>query len=107
VSGYGYTNSGTLTSGDLTVRPGVSVTGSGTLPGKNGGSATVSVNVNNFLFWSFGTVTVSDPGAGLPATTGYIFFAPPPSRNVSGAGFTFANGSFKSYTVSLRITDNS
>jgi hypothetical protein len=104
VSGYGYANAGALTSGNFVVKSG-STTGGGTLPGVNGGSATVSVNVNQFLFWGFGTVTVSDPGAGLPSTTGYVLFGPAPSRNVSGSGFTFANGAVKNYTVSLRITD--
>jgi hypothetical protein len=104
VSGYGYANAGSLTSGNFVVKAG-STTGGGTLPGVNGGSATVSVNVNQFLFWGFGTVTVSDPGAGLPSTTGYVLFGPAPSRNVSGSGFTFVNGAVKSYTVSLRITD--
>lgn len=104
MSGYGYTNSGPLTSGGFTVKPGVSVTGSGTLVGKTGGTATVRVDVKQVLFWSFGTVTVSDPNAGLPSTTGYVFFGPAPSRNVTGAGFTVSNNQFKSYSVRLGIT---
>jgi hypothetical protein len=107
VSGLGYTNSGALTSGNFVVKPGTSVTGGGTLPGKNGGSATVSVSVSNFFFWGFGSVTVSDPGAGLPTTTGYVFFGPSPSRAISAPGFSFTNGAFKSFTVGLKITDNS
>jgi hypothetical protein len=106
VSGYHYTNSGTLTSGNFTVKPGVSTTGSGTLTGTNGGSATVSVSVTRILFWGFGTVTVSDPGASLPATTGYVLFGPAPSANISAPGFSFTNGVFKSFTVGLRIVDN-
>jgi hypothetical protein len=104
VSGLGYANAGALTTGNFVVKSG-STTGGGTLPGVNGGSATVSVSVNQFLFWSFGTVTVSDPGAGLPSTTGYVLFGPLPSRNVAGSGFTVVNGAVKNYTISLRITD--
>ena len=107
VGGYGYSNSGALTSGNFNVRPGISVTGGGTMPGKNGGTATVSVSVNQILFWGFGTVTVSDPGAALPQSTGYVLFGPSPSNSVTGSGFSFANNQFKSFTVGLRIQDNS
>ncbi len=104
VSGMGYSNNAALSSGGFTVKPGVSVTGGGTLPGKNGGTATVRVDVKQFLFWSFGTVTVADPNAGLPSTTGYVFFGPSPSRVVTGSGFTTVNNQFKSYTVRLGIS---
>jgi hypothetical protein len=65
------------------------------------------VSVNNFLWWGFGTVTVSDPGAALPSSTGYVFFGPQPSNNVNGTGFSFENFQFKTFNVGLNIVDNS
>lgn len=105
VGGYGYTNNTALSSGDLSARPGVSFTGSGTFPGKNGGTGTVRVDVKQFLFWSFGSVTVSDPNAALPTTTGYVLFGPSVSSYANGSGFTLTNGQFKSYNVSMSLTE--
>jgi len=100
---YNYSNTGGVTSGSFSV--GASgVGGGGTIPGVSGGSATVSVNVQQFLFWTFGTVTVADPGAGLPYLTGYVLFGPAPSSHVTAFGFSFDNFQFKTYTINVNIT---
>ncbi len=110
---YGYQNSGAVGGAGYAVTSdqfGISsVTGSGTLPGKNGGTASVSIDVNRFLFWTFGSVTVNDPGAGINLGAPLIF-APAPAgskaaASVSAGWFTFADG-FKTYTIDLTVGDN-
>ncbi len=86
------------------------MSGSGTLPGANGGLATVSVEMNRFLFWTFGYVTVNDPGAGIDNLTAPIFFAPVPRDNgngvsVSSSWFNFGANGFKSYTINATFRD--
>jgi hypothetical protein len=104
VSGAGYSNSGSITSGGFTVTPN-SVAGFGTLLGKSGtGAASVSINVQKFLVWGFGTVTVSDPGSGLAPVTGYVVFGPAPGKTTVGYGFSFVNGQFKTYTITVTVT---
>ena len=77
--GVNYTNSGTLTSGNLTVGPLLgpvgSVTGTGTIPGTNGGEATVTFDVAKFWIFSvyLGHIAVSDPGAGVNTDTPVLF----------------------------------
>jgi hypothetical protein len=104
VGGAGYSNSGPVTSGSFVVTPGTFVGGSGTLAGTKGGSATVSISVQKFLTWGFGTVTVFDPGAGLSPITGYVLFGAAPGKTTVGYGFSFVNGVFHSYTVTVTIT---
>ncbi|MDR3648751.1 MAG: protease pro-enzyme activation domain-containing protein [Acidimicrobiales bacterium] len=66
-----YTNSGSLTSGSFSVTPSsgtiTSVTGTGTIPGLKGGSATITVKIQRYTFAGLsaylGTISVSDPGA--------------------------------------------
>ena len=67
-------NSGSLTSGGFTVNPVTgtiaSVSGTGTIPGLKGGSATIKVAIQReslpFLGWFYaGYVSVCDPGAHL------------------------------------------
>ena len=105
VAGANYTNTGPLTSGAFNISPGNSASGSGTLLGKSGsGVATVSLSVQKFLIWGFGTVTVSDPGSGLPPVTGYVVFGPAPGKTTVGYGFSFVGGVFKSYTITVTVT---
>jgi hypothetical protein len=101
--GYSYSNSGQLTSGSMVGIPGQTIGGGGTLPGLNGGSATVSASVNTFLFWRFGTISVMDPGAGLPYLTAYVLFAPTSGTSTTGWGFQFVNGQFKNYSVTISV----
>jgi len=112
--GVNYTNSGNVV-GDFSVGAdgsGVtSINGFGTLPGKNGGTAAVSVSINRFLWWSFGSVQVNDPGAGVNSLGAPLIFAPTPagtkaSTTVSAGWFTF-DGGFKSYTITATINDRS
>jgi hypothetical protein len=114
ISGYGYANAGTV-SGDFAIgtdATGVrSVSGVGGLPGANGGSATVSVGMTRHLYWTFGSVSVSDPGAGI-RLTGRRVLGPPMAKfgntvTVSGSWFTFSwRAGFKPYTITATITDN-
>ena len=103
VGGAGYTNSGPVTSGSFIVTPGTFVGGAGTLAGTHGGSATVSISIQKFLVWGFGTVTVTDPGAGLAPVTGYVLFGAAPSNTTTAYGFSFAGGVFRSYTITVTI----
>jgi hypothetical protein len=115
VSGFGYTNSGAVSGAGYTISTdayGVTaVRGSGTLPGKNGGTATVSVNITRNLYWGFGEVSVSDPSAGINLT-GYAFFSPVPykfgnSSTVSGSWLLWVpNRGFVPYTITATVTDN-
>jgi hypothetical protein len=87
-----------------------SINGFGTFPGKNGGTASVAVSVNRFLWWSFGNINVNDPGAGINSVQAPLIFAPVPAGSktaakVSAGWFTFDNG-FKSYTIDLTVGDN-
>ena len=110
-----YTNSATLNSGNLTVSTSggavTSVAGAGTLPGTNGGDATVSFAVNRFLWFPIylGSVNVSDPGAAFAQNTVVLFG----SVTSPGAGqatstntwFRFENWQFKVYTLTWTVTD--
>jgi DnaJ-class molecular chaperone len=62
-----YINSGPITSGSLKVEPStgpvISVTGTLTIPGAAGGTATIAVAIARVLGVGVGIVTVSDPGA--------------------------------------------
>jgi DnaJ-class molecular chaperone len=64
-----YTNNATVTSGSVKVEPStgpvISVTGTVTIPGAAGGTATIAVAIARVLGVSVGLVTVSDPGAGV------------------------------------------
>jgi len=112
--GYGYQNSGNVSGGGFYVATDgagiASIGGFGTLPGTNGGTASVSVSVNRFLWWSFGSITVNDPSAGINQVTAPLLFAPTPAGNktaasVSAGWFSF-DGGFKSYTIDLTVGDN-
>ena len=67
-----YANAGPITSGSVTVNPASgaveSAQGTVTIPGAHGGTATVSVRVVRYFGIYLGTVTVTDPGAGLSTT---------------------------------------
>jgi len=104
VTGAGYSNTGVVTSGSYVVSSGNSVAGSGTIAGTHGGSATLSISVTKFLVWGFGTVTVSDPAAGLKPITGYVLFGPVPGKTTVAHAGAFVNGVFKSYTITVTIT---
>ncbi len=104
VSGAGYSNTGAVTSGSFIVSPGKSVVGAGTIAGLHGGSASISISVQNFLVWGFGTITVSDPGASLTPITGYVLFGPVPGKTTTAYAAVFSNGVFKSYTITVTIT---
>ncbi|HKY16926.1 MAG TPA: hypothetical protein VJM33_18510, partial [Microthrixaceae bacterium] len=88
-----------------------SVTGQGKIPGANGGEATLSVNLTRSLFWTFGSISIDDPTAGI-SLTGYQAFGPPLKRfgnsvAVHGSWFMFDwNKGFRPYTISATITDN-
>jgi hypothetical protein len=115
VSGFGYSNSGSVSGPGYRIATdayGVtSVTGSGTLAGLNGGTATVSVNISRNLYWGFGSVSVYDPSAGINLT-GYAFFSPVPykfgnSSTVSGSWLLWVpNRGFVPYTITATVTDN-
>lgn len=68
----------------------VRVAGSATIPGANGGEATVSISLAPFWILPIylGSVVVSDPGAGLELSTPVLFgnvaVAPPPNAAVGG-----------------------
>lgn len=65
--GLSYNNLGPLTSGDFRITPKTGsfflVSGSGTLPSKVSGEATVSINALSFFGIGLGNVVVNDPGA--------------------------------------------
>ena len=110
-----YVNSGSLTSGGFTVSPATgtitSVSGTGTIPGLKGGSATVKVSVRRewvpFLGWLYaGYVSVSDPGAHL--NTVALLLTPILTRvgtsGVSGVGYGLApNGKTIIYQLSWTL----
>ena len=54
----------------------MSVTGTGTIPGTSGGSATITVDIHRSTFFGFsvyvGTIDVSDPGARLKTTAAVL-----------------------------------
>jgi hypothetical protein len=95
-----YMNSGSLTSGGFTITPATgtieSVTGTGTIPGVNGGSVTITVQIQRIWIWFFGfrqlylgTIHVEDPGANL-ATTALVFdgsLTPVGANGVSGVAY--------------------
>ena len=105
-----YDNSGTLTGNYAVGSDTQGVTGmggSGTMPGKNGGAATVNVSVTRSLWWLFGEVSVSDPGAGFGATA-YVVFAPVPPQGTQAIslmayGFSWENWSLNTYQIAVNI----
>ena len=70
--GLTYYNSGSLTSGAFMVSPStgtpVAVSGTVSIPGVRGGSATATISVIRIFGIYVGTVHVVDPGAGLDTT---------------------------------------
>ncbi len=110
-----YVNSGSLTSGGFTVNPVTgtiaSVSGTGTIPGLKGGSATIKVAIQReslpFLGWFYaGYVSVCDPGAHL--NTVALVSTPSLTRvginGVSGIGYGLApNGKTIIYQLSWTI----
>jgi hypothetical protein len=71
ISGLGYTDSGPLTGGSLTVSPSgtgtvESITGTATIAGEHGGTATVTIQLWRFgSFGLFGYVKIDDPSTAL------------------------------------------
>lgn len=117
--GINYTASGSLTSGDVNVNPAgtgtiSSVTGSGTIPGPNSGTATVTFAVSR-VSWAgsyTGSVRVSDPTNGVSLTTTLYF--KPVGRNAGQAdtakasysGSVWVGGQLKSYSITWTVKDN-
>ena len=86
------------------------VNGFGTLPGTSGGPAAVAVSLNRFLFWTFGSISVNDPGAGINNLAAPVFFGPVPTKvnnsaSVSASWFTFGSNGFQSYTITATFRD--
>jgi hypothetical protein len=110
-----YVNSGSLTSGGFTTSPATgtitSVTGTGTIPGLKGGSATVKVSVQRdpvpFLGWFYsGYVSVTNPGAHLNAVALVLtpILTGVGSSGVSGVGYGLApNGKTIIYQLSWTL----
>ena len=110
-----YVNSGSLSSGGFTVSPATgtitSVSGTGTIAGLKGGSATIKVAVQRewlpFLGWFYaGYVSVSDPEAHL--NTVAVVLTPSLTRvgtsGVSGLGYGLApNGKTVIYQLSWSL----
>jgi len=115
ISGFGYTNSGGVSGPGYTISSGPngvnSVTGSGSLPGKVSGTATVNVSITKYLYWGFGQISVSDPTAGINLT-GYAVFGPAPAKfgnssTVTGSWFVYLpNRGWVSYAITATVTDN-
>lgn len=113
--GYLYDNSGAVTGNFSIVRDGngqvISVKGVGTMPGVNGGTATVVVDVNRVLWWGFGTITVNDPGAGIVNLQAAQLFGAPPTANASNTSVLSGNGirwdgqTLRSFATTAWITD--
>ena len=112
--GLNYNASSSLTSGNLKVAltnlSASAISGSGTYPGVNGGTARVTVNASNFLWWSFGTISVNDPGAGIRNLSTPLVFASPVSGSLSSARATGSwltwNDGLVNYTVAITVADN-
>jgi hypothetical protein len=89
-----YINSGSLTSGAFTVTPSSgtisAVTGTGTIPGLKGGSATITVKVGRVPSplgaVYVGTISVTDPDSHLNTTAVVL------TRTLTGVGSTGASG---------------
>ena len=102
-----YTNSGPVTSGSLKVEPAtgaiVSVTGTLTIPGAAGGTATVSVDIARALGLYIGVVTFSDPGAHLGTIA--VVVSTTLTRTASGQLAGAASGlcSLRPYTLNFTV----
>ncbi|MCE7885148.1 MAG: hypothetical protein DYH08_15045 [Actinobacteria bacterium ATB1] len=78
--GITYANSGELSSGNVNIGPATafgavsSVTGSGQIPGMNGGSATVTFNVNAFAGLAVSSVTGSGQIPGMNGGSATVTF---------------------------------
>ena len=112
--GLHYTNSGTVSGPGYSIgSDGFGVTnigGLGTLPGTAGGTASVLVDVNRFLFWTFGSIAVNDPAAGINNISAPIFFGSVPNKvngssTVSASWFTFGSNGFVPYTITATFHD--
>jgi hypothetical protein len=101
-----YTNHGVTTSGSLNVKPPagavVSVTGTLTLPGALGGTATVAVAIARVLGVGVGIVTVSDPAAQLE--TGAVVLSSTLTRTGTGQVTGTASGISGVRPYSLQFT---
>ena len=87
------------------------IIGSGQIPSKSGsGTATVSVELNRFLWWSFATISVNDAAAGINNLNAYSVFAPVPSvvngsATIDGDWFVWQDFQVKPYHIQLQVTD--
>jgi len=95
-----YTNAGPILTGSVAIpksSTGVirSVRGLTTIPGKNGGSATIGFNVNGFFGMPIfvGTIAVSDPSVAFAQST-TVFFSP-----IAPVGSSGAQGTHKWFRV--------
>jgi hypothetical protein len=102
-----YTNSGPITSGSLKVSPSTgtitSVTGTLTIPGLDGGAATVSVAIVRLFGLYIGVVSVSDPGAHLDTTAIVLSKALTPTANGEVTGTASGLSGRRLYTLVFTI----
>lgn len=114
--GITYSNSGDLAPWTFTVgppgaEPARQLNGSATIPGKNGGDATVTIAVSRFLGLIYvGSVTVIDPGAGVAARAP-VFTTKLARSGIDGvaAGSTpwfSTSGPFAVGTLGFSVTSN-
>ncbi len=102
-----YVNHGVTISGALNVKPPtgavISVTGTLTLPGVRGGTATVAVAIARMIGLGVGIVTVSDPGAELE--TGAVVLGSSLARTATGQITGTASGisGVRPYTLQFAL----
>jgi len=112
---YSYDVSSDLSGGNLEVALAsdgkvATVGGAGTYPGRNGGTATISIDARRFWILPIytGTVAISDPTAGLSLS--YPLFFPPMQRTATGATWAsswldFSHWPWGAYTAAITVDD--
>jgi hypothetical protein len=102
-----YTNSATVTSGGITVNPSSgtisSVTGTATIPGLDGGSATITAEIFRVKGIYIGLITVSDPKAALNTTS--VVLSTSLTRTATGLAAGTATGLYhgRAYLLSFTV----
>jgi hypothetical protein len=102
-----YANRGPITSGSLNVKPSTgaitSVTGTLTLAGVTGGTATVALAIARVLGVGIGIITVSDPGSNLE--TGAVVLSGSLARTLTGQVTGTASGicGLRPYTLAFTV----
>jgi hypothetical protein len=112
--GLNYANSGTSTSGQISVTRSAStitgVLGTATIPGQNGGDATVSFNISGLFGFPIylGAINVSDPSAAFSQST-FVLFSPVTSNGTGAKGsaswISFKDLNFGTYRLSWSVAD--